>query len=556
VTRLYQRSRDDQINACKRCLSDAHNGRVSTAFDRLADLADEGPHDAETKAEMIYVEGVVRRDYLGQGFAARALFEEAYHVHPGHFYAVINAAQLARHKAECDVWCETFRAVVPASESQAHQHLASRREALQSGTEYWELLHDLALIHKDGAEFGQAASLMELALADHRLPVGEEPGKRRWRAQMLRSIDEQAEILRTTNREHFPADERLSLLEATRELDRAIALDEYDAEIWNLKAAWCRMLGRFEEAEQAADKAIGLRPHGYAKPHINKTQALFRLGKRREAAISAEEALRQAREAGDAADVQHAEELVTTCSRPETSPSLADLRPVFDRILQGAIRLAEDERAEDRQQDFAMLGFFNRCRKLHGSASGAFVPIVAELLSDFRPERAFQIISNIPRVPSQLPGVPTALAQQCYDHCLHAILYVTVHSDGVRRRDAARLLCLIIFGAIKPELIRRTYREAILATSAAADDAMSGLDAIMREELGRIHPKFPQLIADQEPVTDVERDRARRTILSRFASAGGSPAQATPSGIGCSGAVVACVLVAAGIALCYWLGLR
>ena len=216
------------------------------------------------------------------------------------------------------------------------------------------------------------------------------------------------------------------------------------------------------------------------------------------------------------ADAQHVEELIEFLKRPEQSPSLSDLRPVFERIINSAVRLAEDELNERRQTDFATLGFFNRCRKIQGSAGGRFVPIVAEILSDFSPERAFQILSNIPKIPSQLLTVPLTLAQETYDNCLHAVLYVAAHSEGVRQRDAARLLCLIMFGALKAALIRKAYRQAILAPSAAANDAMSHLDAIMREELGRIHPDLPHLIADQEPISGQEQEKARKLILSRF----------------------------------------
>ena len=99
-----------------------------------------------------------------------------------------------------------------------------------------------------------------------------------------------------------------------------------------------------------------------------------------------------------------------------------------------------------------------------------------------------------------------------------------------QRRDAARFLSLMILFHQDDQRIRAYYRQAILETSAAATDEMSNLDAILREELGRMFPLFPKLIADQEPVDDVGREQARRNILSKICRRPAEPAE--PSGPG------------------------
>lgn len=526
--RLYHRSKDDQINTCKRCLFEARHSRVKLALERLADLSTEDPTDHEVEAEIIYTEGVIRRDFLGQGLKSKDLFERAFKLFPGHNYAIINATQLAPDLEEFYRWAEIFRNNVPSSETSSHQFLKFRFDVLNQGEEYWALLHNLAFEHVKIGEIGQACSLLELALAHKKLIPTEESAKRRWRAQNLRELDRKAEHFRETNREYFPPNERLALKEALIELEEAIVLDKYDPEMWNLKAAWCRMLGQSELAIEAANEAIKLRPHGYAKPHINKAHAFWDLKKDEEALSSAREALHQAQEIGDAADKQQAEDMVTAYNRPRITPTLEDFRSIFERILRSSNILADIEVGEQKgQPEKVMIGFFNRCRKLQGSQSLSYVPILAELLSDFCTERAFQVVSSIVKMPEILPAIfpgPSAidpaslvrLSQEAYDHCLHAALYIAAHSEGVQQRDAARFLCLVFFGALKPEMIRSVYREAILETSAAATDAMLRLDTIIREELGRIHPDLPHLIADQKPVDDEGRKKATQKILSRF----------------------------------------
>jgi tetratricopeptide (TPR) repeat protein len=373
---------------------------------------------------------------------------------------------------------------------------------------------------------GTAVSLLELVLVNHGFSPQEEARKRRWRAQKLRALDEQAEHFRETNREHFPPDERLTLHEALKELDRGIGVDQYDAEMWNLKSAWCRKLERREEALEAAGHAIKIRPYGYAKPHINKAQVLWELGRDSEALACAQEALRQAREAGDAADEQHAQELVEFCRRPRVALDLSNFRFTFERVMRGSNILADIETGEHQAKpEVVTVGFFNRCRKLQGSSSNSYVPIMAELLSDFTPERAFQVVSAIPGMAKQFPMIPNIarVSQEAYDHCLHAALYITAYSEDVRQRDAARFLCMVFFGALEPEKVRMAYRQAILETSAAAVDEMSRLDEIMRAELGRINPNLPRLIADQESVNEEGRKRALRAILSRFTDHGSKP---------------------------------
>jgi tetratricopeptide (TPR) repeat protein len=551
--RLYHRTPDDQRSACLRAVFDANSGRVELALDRLADILEEGPSGDELIAAVLYTKGLILRDFLGKGIEARELFKRAYALNSKHAFAVINATYLARNEAEMRKWIGIFRAVVPAEEQRAHQFVTVCVEALDSGVSFFGFVHNWAVDEAENGRLGSACAHMEIALTllgklDPPPLDPDEAKTRRWRAQRLRLLDEQAANARAASWEHFPAGERLALREALAELERAIALDPWDAELWNLKGAWCQMLGRLHDALPALEEAIRLRPGTYVKPHINKASVLLELNQDDSALAAAEEALREARAAGDAADEDNADRLLKRAAAPRRTPQPDDLRGIAERMLLGALILADKERGEHAEQDrlrqqvaappltvaqeLAQLaeklgkedalvigGFFNRARKLAGRPSVDYVPIVAELLSDFCPERAFNVISRMPRIqdylPGPLPGIEN-VAQVAHDRCLHAALYVAAHSEGVRRRDAARLLALVFLGALDGNMIRAAYREGILEIASAAPPPMSQLDNILREELARTNPFLPRLTADQPPLTDDERRRGERVYREHF----------------------------------------
>src|SRR4051812_34321450 len=106
--RFYKRTRDDKLNAGRRSLEEAERGQVHLALERLRDLSAEFPNDPE----VLYVEGLLRQDHLGQGIMARELFERVYNLIPPsdprlaetRAFAACNAAMLSRDEAELQRW--------------------------------------------------------------------------------------------------------------------------------------------------------------------------------------------------------------------------------------------------------------------------------------------------------------------------------------------------------------------------------------------------------------------------------------------------------------------
>jgi hypothetical protein len=101
-----------------------------------------------------------------------------------------------------------------------------------------------------------------------------------------------------------------------------------------------------------------------------------------------------------------------------------------------------------------------------------------------------------------------------------AVLYIAANADEIMQRDALRLEILNLFKLAMPPAdaaaLRMQYRRAVLEVAAAATDEMTGLDRLMRVELGRIQPELPALIANQEPPDAEGKQRARRSILSKL----------------------------------------
>ena len=72
--KFYQPVSENIAFLIQRCYFEADQTRVALALERLGALQERFPNDARIS----YAEGLVRRDYLGQGLRARDLFEKAY----------------------------------------------------------------------------------------------------------------------------------------------------------------------------------------------------------------------------------------------------------------------------------------------------------------------------------------------------------------------------------------------------------------------------------------------------------------------------------------------
>ena len=133
--RFYQRQEADIMFSINRCLFDAQHSRVSLALERFRDLKDEFPKDAD----IAYHEGLLRKDYLGQGVAAQKLFKKAYELDNTHAFAACNAAVFAPNEQQFRKWADVSLKLAPNDHSH-RQFVTEFLSHLEQGIPYWQLL--------------------------------------------------------------------------------------------------------------------------------------------------------------------------------------------------------------------------------------------------------------------------------------------------------------------------------------------------------------------------------------------------------------------------------
>ncbi len=497
--RLYRRSKQiDLTDTIALCDFDADNGRLKLALERLRDLEEEIGSDAK----ICYAEGLLRKDFLGQGQKAYECFVRAMELDPRYVLAACNAAAYAPSEAAFREWGSVACRLSPKEES-AWQ---IRLQLLKECASYQNLQRYSGARERDEKNYGTSAAFIELALLDGGLEEAEEAGIRRVRAQSLRAIDQEAESSRGAAGEAFPPEERLSLQEAVLELDRAITLDDYDAELWNLRSAWCVLLERYDEAIAAADRAIALRPSGYPKPFQNKASALWNLNRDEEALAMITRAKEEAQIVASARDLQLAQSLLAEMQAGRGDSSEEMILHTAGMILKGA---------EVRTSKFAGLAkgtvldlcraFETRVRKSRPETGLDYVPAVAQLLAYYPVDASATVLRNVRR--SDPPN---------WNHYFEALCYAVANAEPVMQQDAARVAALLILDEPSLARMRDVCREYVIAPSAAAPSEFGLLKKLVGEALRRLNSGFPKFLLEQPPLGVHELQAARDGMLVRL----------------------------------------
>ena len=511
---FYKHQSGEVLSVRERCHLEADQGRVSLALSRIRELDEEYPDHPK----VLYAIGQMHLEHLGAGMAARPYFKRAHDLALKQcpeaetaWFCTCNLVATAPTADERRAWVRT--AVQERGPQQEEsQSFSQDLAALDGGTPYSAILADHYFEYRKEEDYGHAAAAADVLLRNSpdlqdemRLSFMKE------RMLCLRRLDDMAAQKRQGLTEVIPSDERLTLQAALEECARAIELDPYDPVLWNYRSAWSVALQRYEEAIEYADRAISLRPQDYSRPHHNRATALWPLGRRAEALASAREALNQAQSDGLGPEVaEEARQLVTLYSSPPPTNTLAAMMPWIARIVACAHQTCE--------RDIQRFGgaiplsavvdrLFSHYPTVKQAPFKGYVPMMAELLMMFTPETAFVASLNLSQ---EFPN------SSLVEYFLVATSYVACHSTGVLRRDAARYLLLMTFAFPKPDAIRKYYRQAFLATSADASGPLASGDALLRQELGRIHPELPALIADQPPLRPDELAAAQRNIVRHY----------------------------------------
>jgi len=481
------------------------------------------------------------------GFMARDLFERAYHADNRHPLAAVNAATLARTEGEFRVW--SVRVPPALDPNSGAAQVAFITDALRQGVEYDRTIIMLSHFYLDSNAVGQAAALLEVALDDPSgLSLDEEVQLHRMRAQALRALDHNAAMARETRQETFESNERLTLRPAIAEINRALTLDPYDAELWNFKSAWLTLLGDYDEALHCADKAISLRPRGYARPHQNKA-AVMRAQRRWE---EARQSANIARDIGlshgyiGAAEVALADGFLQNLG-----PAVLDDRSIELHLLHviRSARLTAQKLidAAPRRAEEVAFGLSTRLMRVGPGWNGRCIPVFAAFLHDFIPEVCVEIALILSNRGQQSPKVMG-----------DAALYIAMRGTGIIQRDAARFIAFRILWAKDTDdasealrKIRQTYRTIILVPSAAMGPELA---AAVGEQLRRISPLLFDAVAKQEPISEAEVAAAHRGLTERLSDAAlGEPKPFSVHGGANVMGILAFAILLAVVALAWWL---
>jgi hypothetical protein len=537
---FYVRKPQEILGVVNRCYLEAKNGKVALCLTRLQELDCEFPDNPA----VAYAEGQIRRDYLGEATDARRLFEKAYllsvsyrHETETAWFAICNLVQLSRDPAEYQKWAAV--AFLEKGKDQPEcQHYHETLESLEVG----ELLSNYLIgASQAGLKMGQhglAAALAEIALAGQpELSQLEYSELRKHRSHCLRQLDAAAEHFYEARGERFPPEERLALHYALEELDQAIALDQYDAKLWNYRSAWCNLLEQYEDCIEAANNAIKLRPHRYPRPYINKAQALWALQRDADALDCAEEGFRQTDGSGLPPETEVLTHiLISRYKAGRTRPTLDQLAPIVDQLIKSSQNQSDEEFAQLRNHNVTQESVTNRIighlLTVQDNPMKGYVPIMAEVLSCFTPESAACITANLSK-----------RHQSISNYCIVGAMFIAVHANGVHQRDAARYLCLMTMLLSNPTTMKGYYRSIFLTISAAATNEMSKIEPIVQTEFMRINLLLSRLLAEQELITDSEKSTAKIEVLSHLEGQLPKAGIETVPGSGCLGDMSAAMFI-------------
>jgi tetratricopeptide (TPR) repeat protein len=323
---------------------------------------------------------------------------------------------------------------------------------------------------------------------------------------LLRQVDAAAHRHREVIGEQYPPEERLALLEAILEIDRVLALDEWDAESWNFRSAWCLLLRRFEQAITAADRALGLRPTGYAKPHHNRGIALAALKRNDEARGVLQRSLEEARSAGSQQDVELASR--TLAGIDAEPPLTPDTFSAVITRLNTASGITQLELFasfyEGKDTNVPSLARSIRDRILVVARDRwhmGYIPVLDELLGDMGPEATFRLLVEMSQD-----------ARPVFDYFCRAAMYIAAQGEGAARRDGARLVLLIVLAPERPDEVKSLYRRMVLASAAVSPGPLAKLGQVMKEEIARVHFMLAEFLADQPEVTPAEREAPQALV--------------------------------------------
>ncbi|OPX57341.1 MAG: Tetratricopeptide repeat protein [Methanobacterium sp. PtaB.Bin024] len=501
--RFYSKTQEEKIDCINRCFFETDHGYLFEAMERIKDLGQEF-HDSK----VYYAEGVLRRDFLGQGNRARELFEKAYNLDNNHVFALHNILALSVNEDNFRKWAQK---ILNSSDNEdiTREDIKKAKywlNKLDSGLDYKEYLMERSIFDINHGNHGSGAATLEIVLTNYEQSLGTElPMMRRTRAESLRTLDKELEGRRNISVQRIPPNERLVLQEAFYELEKAIQSDEYDPELWNLKSAWAILLGKPENAIDYAEKSIELGIQNYPKPYYNLALAYSKLKKFDESYKFAAKSVSEAKAADSGLDIKMAESFIKDLPRIETGFQTYNFELYTNLYMEDVRNFSEKFLTQWNLKEKKISAFIlNKLDKK--SSTSDYINVMAEVLSAFPPEIVFRV--NLKIFDNKNVEI--------HEKCLISSLFIATYSTGIQRTDTTKFILMSILAAKNLNIIKSIYRELILAPSAASEGDFSKLNTIISSEINRLgQVGLNELITNQNPITSQEIVQAEK-MLKRF----------------------------------------
>jgi hypothetical protein len=230
------------------------------------------------------------------------------------------------------------------------------------------------------------------------------------------------------------------------------------------------------------------------------------LNRREEALAAAQVARQDAHAIGSQNDIQGAEALIEDIQDNTLDVSEETMLRMAQKTLQCAEVRANHFAGLLKCSDDTLCKMFDvRLVVIRSGVSLDYVGAVAQLLGYFPTEASVFVLRRL-----------RVRRRAVFDFCFEALCYIAVQAEHVMRKDAARVLAMMLLDEPTIERIAYTWRTRLLGPSVVAPESYGMLAKSVERELEQLSPHLPTLLRFQAAPNHNERVEIENGMLKRL----------------------------------------